>query len=533
MVKFSELKVGDQFVSALYPNSIWEKIEENGVANAREIVQGGDSFYEWGFWTDNDPLERLTFKDLPVVSKFKLHNGQWIWEKKDCSGTVDTVDNQGPGYVGPDSIVRIIVDKETKKEEKAEMKFSDVKVGQKFKGLKAGGEHVWIKTEYDSENCGNAIIDGGNNTWPYGLWSDYDVVDEVFPLVVADEVSKEKVVKTFSAKIVGRDSVTVMIDGQMYSAGQSHLNYAKLREAVDDNDAEAFLASYEIIKADTLTGSGIEVKDDSVYFNGKVLHNTLCNRLLALVRAGKDASSMTKFLENLMQNPSAKAISELYDFLENKNLPITDDGHFLGYKTVGPNWYSKAAGKLTLLQGKDDGRGHVCNEVGQIIECPRNEVDDERDNECSYGLHVGGLLYSGVGGTYHSHGDKCLIVKVNPKDVIAVPRDYNAQKLRTCKYEVVSEFVGALNKPVYEAGDKYVTDNDYNEEGDYEYDDALSLYDLEEGDCIEFMYNGEERTAEILNIHSDIIHTKLLAPESDVGEYRNFTKSKMSEIYYV
>jgi hypothetical protein len=529
MTKFSELNVGDQFVSSIYPNAIWEKISRESITNAVVIV--GCSKIEKGingWWLDSDSLERLTFKALPVGSKFTYGKGGMVWTKVEADGFQNCVSGNSSGWAQDTYNVTIIVDKQ----EKVEMKFSDVKVGQKFKGLEFGGKFTWTRTEYDETYCSNAIADEGG-TWPYGLWSDDNVVDEIFPLVVADTVSKEKVVKTFSAKIVGRDSVTVMIDGQMYSAGQSHLNYAKLREAVDDNDAEAFLAAYEIIKADTLTGSGIEVKDDSVYFNGKVLHNTLCNRLLALVRAGKDASSMTKFLENLMQNPSAKAISELYDFLENKNLPITDDGHFLGYKTVGPNWYSKAAGKLTLLQGKDDGRGHVYNGVGEIIECPRNEVDDERDNECSYGLHVGGLLYSGVGGTYHSTGDKCLIVKVNPKDVIAVPRDYNAQKLRTCKYEVVSEFVGALNKPVYEAGDKYVTDNDYTEDGDYEYDDALSLYDLEEGDCIEFLYKGEERTAEILNIYSDIIHTKLLAPESDVGEYRNFKKSEMSEIYYV
>jgi hypothetical protein len=142
-------------------------------------------------------------------------------------------------------------------------------------------------------------------------------------------------------------------------------------------------------------------------------------------------------LENLMSNPSARAISELYDFLEHRALPITEDGYFLAYKSVRSDF-------------KDKYSGTIDNSVGKTVEFPRNKVDDDRAHECSYGLHVGALAYSGPGGWYNSASDKVVIVKVNPKDAVSVPQDHNAQKLRVCKYEVVSLYSGGMeDAPVY------------------------------------------------------------------------------------
>lgn len=402
------------------------------------------------------------------------------------------------------------------------MKFSDLKIGDKFTSAEGMGanEVVWTKLN----NMPGGIENCESSEYGKGVCGK----DEFLTLV-----SRENPVKKFDAKIVGRDSLTVFVGGQVYSASSSHLNYGKLKDAVENNDVDAFLAAHEVLPQTLVGDKGIKVENGEVTYNGVVLHNTLCTRLLELIRAGKDVESLTKFLENLMKNPSSRTINELYDFLENKCLPITDDGHFLAYKSVSSDFYSKTAGKLTLLQGSSK-NGRIFNGVGETIECPRNQVDDERRNECSYGLHAGGLAYSGVGGTFHSSGDKCLIVKINPADVIAVPQDYNAQKLRTCKYVVVGEFKGSLNKPVYNTGEDYSHDDDYYDDEDCDnFDDFVDDDDLSDGDCINFKYHGESRTAEILSIHYDHIHTKLLNPEEKVGEYRNFKLDDMSEITFV
>lgn len=62
----------------------------------------------------------------------------------------------------------------------------------------------------------------------------------------------------------------------------------------------------------------------------------------------------------------------------------------------------------------------------------REDVDPDRNKCCSRGLHVASWEYAA---TYM--GEVLIEVQVNPKDVVAVPLDYNFGKMRTCRYRVV------------------------------------------------------------------------------------------------
>jgi hypothetical protein len=178
---------------------------------------------------------------------------------------------------------------------------------------------------------------------------------------------------------------------------------------------------------------------------------------------------LVNFLDNLMENPSMQSQTELYDFLEHQYLPITEDGHFLAYKAVRNDYMDKYAGTFD-------------NRVGSICEMRRAKVDDNRGVGCSQGLHAGALNYVASYGSVDS-GDKIVIVKINPKDVVSVPNDCNCEKLRTCRYEVVGEYQGELLKPLYKS--EFSEDNyDDEEEALYdEYDDAYwNSFDDEEED---------------------------------------------------
>jgi len=81
---------------------------------------------------------------------------------------------------------------------------------------------------------------------------------------------------------------------------------------------------------------------------------------------------------------------------------------------------------------------------------------------CSHGLHVGAIDYVK---SYGCHGDKVIICKVHPADVVSVPLDSAHQKVRCCGYEVVGEYDGDLLPAVVEDySDEY---NEYDHEEEY------------------------------------------------------------------
>ena len=69
--------------------------------------------------------------------------------------------------------------------------------------------------------------------------------------------------------------------------------------------------------------------------------------------------------------------------------------------------------------------------VGQPITMPREDCDSNPNQTCSSGLHVGSMEY------VHDFGyddGVILEVLVSPRNVVAVPSDYNNTKMRCCEY---------------------------------------------------------------------------------------------------
>jgi hypothetical protein len=76
------------------------------------------------------------------------------------------------------------------------------------------------------------------------------------------------------------------------------------------------------------------------------------------------------------------------------------------------------------------------NSPGTVVEMERNQVDDNKDQTCSTGLHFCGLSYLDHFGGSDS---RVVIVKIDPADVVSIPSDYNGAKGRACRYEVIGE----------------------------------------------------------------------------------------------
>jgi hypothetical protein len=78
--------------------------------------------------------------------------------------------------------------------------------------------------------------------------------------------------------------------------------------------------------------------------------------------------------------------------------------------------------------------------IGDVVEKKRNEVDNDRNSTCSRGLHFCSIEYLPH---YEGGHGKVMIIKINPKNVVSIPVDYNNAKGRCCKYEVVGEYIGS------------------------------------------------------------------------------------------
>ena len=242
--------------------------------------------------------------------------------------------------------------------------------------------------------------------------------------------------------LIQGSNVVVVIDNKPHTINKTHITYQKVVDAIKAGDWEAVKDAIEPKKVVLNYGKGnVSIQGETLFWKGKELHSTLAVKMIDMLKEGFPIEPMVYFMENLYQNPSHRAVNELYSFLEKGNLPITPDGHFLAYKKVRADY-------LDVYSGTMD------NSIGQIVEMERFNVDDNKDNTCSTGLHFCSKDYLNNFG-----GERTVIVKINPRDVVSIPNDYNDSKGRACRYEVIGELGvdpdEAFTAPVQENANTY------------------------------------------------------------------------------
>ena len=249
--------------------------------------------------------------------------------------------------------------------------------------------------------------------------------------------------------ITGDRNITLVLDGQTHTVGSSHPNHAEVIQAIKDQAWDTLPSLVDIPTAISTYSEGNVVVNEfgEVSFDGQPLHNTLADRIGQFFREGLPYDPLVKFLENLMNNPSNRAVEELYTFLENEGMAITPDGCFVGYKAVRADL-------------KDIHSGTYDNSPGTIHEMARNLVDDDARRSCSNGFHVGSQSYAA---SFGGEDARIMLVKVNPADAVSVPYD-GGRKLRACKYEVLCEVdkTTIIQEPLYTGPPLPEPEDDYD-----------------------------------------------------------------------
>jgi hypothetical protein len=266
-------------------------------------------------------------------------------------------------------------------------------------------------------------------------------------------------------------SLTLIYSKKVVQLQNDNPLFDDLRDAVINNrydilqDGKLVSFAQKVTKH---TKGKFNIVDGVVVHNGDILPAALSAALIKFVESKIDTKPLEEFWKNLKQNPSEDSRQDLYGFLEKNNVPLTPDGCFVAYKRITDDY-------------KDIYTKTVDNSLGRVVKMDRDEVNPDRNQTCSFGLHVAAFEYAS--GQY-SNG---LLVEVivNPKNVVAVPTDYNQQKMRVCEYKVNRICGGKREELVYvdpneDFEDEYneLDDDLEGEEDDFNATDVELLHDL-------------------------------------------------------
>lgn len=274
------------------------------------------------------------------------------------------------------------------------------------------------------------------------------------------------------------NSITILVPGmnpRTVLAGTAAYDMTLKLIKENESDVNKFIATIDpLLNIRQHTSGLFEVTEDGqVFIAGEKLPASIGNRLFDFADNGMldQAKVLVKFWDNCKANPDPRARTDLYAFLEHNGIPLTDDGCFIAYR------YVKRNGDGDLV---DYRTGTMINNVGCIVSMPRENCDANPTVTCSTGLHVAAFGYA------VSSGNVIVNVKVNPKNVVAIPTDYNGQKMRVCEFEVIainSETAGdakLIKEPLVKVSkeDEYL---DSVEDDDDVEDDIIEQYMDDDG----------------------------------------------------
>lgn len=246
-------------------------------------------------------------------------------------------------------------------------------------------------------------------------------------------------------------NIVIVIKNQSHTINKTHLAYEKVKQAIKEGDWDTVDRVINPVKVVLDYGQGnISVQGSKVFWKNQEMHNALSRRMIEMLQDDFPIQPLVLFMEHLQENPSFRAVNETYEFLEKNQLPITPDGCFLAYKKVRDDFMDVHSGTVmnkpayaftdeekAALPKTGGAKGEVVMDLVDgvtVVSMPRNQVNDDKTQTCSEGLHFCSQDYLG-----HFGGQRVLILKVNPRDVVSIPTDYNRSKGRACRYEIVGE----------------------------------------------------------------------------------------------
>lgn len=237
----------------------------------------------------------------------------------------------------------------------------------------------------------------------------------------ADEEIADKLECTWMAN---SKFLSVTVGSETYNASGDHPKFMEIIGLLREEKYDEAMEMLNIKRGlERYVSGDLVVEGGTLKYKDLIIDSGLTRRIVEKMQNGEPFEPLIAFFENLMANPSRRAVYQLYDFLEHNDIEITDDGHFIAWKRVNSNFKDMYTGKFD-------------NSPGTVVKVNRFQVDEDPNVTCSHGLHVAAKSYIPH---YGGGSGKVIACKVNPADVVAIPTDYNNAKMRCAGYEVLYE----------------------------------------------------------------------------------------------
>lgn len=356
----------------------------------------------------------------------------------------------------------------------------------------------------------------------------------------------------------GRQSILVTLnDGDKvasHNVSSTHHHFDKIKNLVEDftNNrilVEEFCKTFtqlvepiqevreKLTRVADVSDGRLSIRGSRVFFDHDPVDPTLEAHILRLLNEDGSPRNLSnwkafaKFVEKLYANMDAHIRDQFFGWLSYESFTgsgftLTKDGNLIGYKGCAgtPEMPVSVHHGPAIVDGEPV-NGAVPNVIGSTVEMARSKVTNDPRVGCAAGLHVGTYDYAkgwarGV----------LLTVEVDPRDVVSVPTDCDAQKIRVCRYKVIDSVEQKIESTGY-YGDDDEYDDEYGDEYGDDYSDGhVSAVDFEIGRQYTIEYrkiSGEVKkyTFEVEDIFSDSILAVIGG-----NEYRTFMLDSILEV---
>lgn len=284
-------------------------------------------------------------------------------------------------------------------------------------------------------------------------------------------------------------NLTAFIDGQMYSATDSHPNFERIEQMCRQGD-ESVVALFDISgtaqERFRRLSERVSVSNGKIYLDGEEVDNSLTQQVVRFINEGvDDFGPLVLFFEKVQNNPNPHSREQLYRWLADRDFTINADGNIIAYKGVrktGEDQYESIHHGTAIVDGLKQ-NGAIPNQIGSVIEMPRSDVQHDPSRGCHTGLHAGTWNYA----SGFAEG-AVLTVEINPRDVVSVPTDCEDQKMRVCRYTVTGVTEQEVTAPLQTVDTNDVDEYDEDEAGFRE----LDAYDDEDEEDEPYKFDSHQ-----------------------------------------